>query len=159
MSKTDVIILRVILVIVIFLLFRTFKPRVELWWKKSARVMRVVFLAAAVVVFVLLGYLAAKTPIIGLGNADSGLLQTEGEAKDKLPADCIIIREDKVWIEGKQAKQEDLEHYINQRVENNITIRIVDDYSSADYFEGIVDLCRQKGAKYEIENESFLETK
>jgi len=60
-------------------------------------------------------------------------------------------------LENAIADQKALEKYLDYRVENNILVTIVDDYSTAAAFREIKAILEKKGVRYSIENEKWLE--
>ena len=69
---------------------------------------------------------------------------------------CVICREDEIIIDNSIADMKALEDYLDYRVENNIQVVLVDDYSTAGFFNSIVDHLTEKGVIYIIKDESWF---
>ncbi len=80
---------------------------------------------------------------------------TQAVVKEKID-NCIILREDQIWIDNDQVDIDQVENYIDWHVENNIEIIIVDDYSLSSLHHKITDLCDEKGVNYKNENEEWI---
>ena len=70
---------------------------------------------------------------------------------------CIILRNDEIWIDNQSVDWDTMEKYIDFHVENNIEISIIDDYSTAVLHHQITNLCDEKGVKYRTEDEKWIE--
>ncbi|MBQ7565466.1 MAG: hypothetical protein IJT16_15930 [Lachnospiraceae bacterium] len=89
----------------------------------------------------------------------------KSQAEDFMPQDavsgeklenCVICREDEIIIDNSIADMKALEDYLDYRVENNIQVVLVDDYSTAGFFNSIVDHLNEKGVKYIIKDETWF---
>ena len=82
---------------------------------------------------------------------------TEEEVITEKIDNCIILRDNNIWIDNEIVDADAVNAYIDERVVNNIEITIVDDYSMASLHHEITDLCKKKGVNFKTENEKWLE--
>ena len=95
------------------------------------------------------------------GSSPEEITTTEPE-KEEVPnekviaANCIILREDQIWIDNVQVNMEDVEKYIDEHAESKTRITIVDDYALASLYHSITALCDKKGVKYDKKDEKWI---
>lgn len=78
--------------------------------------------------------------------------------EEKPPVEnCIIVRGSEIIIENMTADMVSAGRYIDYRVENNIELIVVDDYSVSSVYRGVIDMCKKKGVRYTAEDEKWLE--
>ncbi len=102
----------------------------------------------------LLWYLIDHSPF---GNTGSITQETEEQTLD-LPEITTTRWENSIVLCGDEIRIDDkviedmrfVEEYIDQRINENITIVIVDDYSYASLHHQITDLCKKKGANIRL---------
>ena len=93
------------------------------------------------------------------GNESTEHVRTAAEQEELeiKKENCVVLRGDEVWVENEQADSKTLDKYLDYRVENNITVTIVDDYSTVALFREIKAICEKKGVRISIEDEKWLE--
>ncbi|MCR5205327.1 MAG: hypothetical protein K6E47_09740 [Lachnospiraceae bacterium] len=160
MSKPTAIILLVLLALLLFGIFKILLPSIKIYIARMPKgIFVLLFLVIVGVIIYLVHYL-----ITGATGGNPGNEQTseiagieQEDAPKTLKENCIVLSGSEVYVENEKADSATLEKYIDYRVENNIPITIVDDYSTAALFREIKAICDKKGVRYSIENEKWLE--
>ena len=160
MSKPTAIILLVLLALLLFGIFKILLPSIKIYIARMPKgIFVLLFLVIVGVIIYLVHYL-----ITGATGGNPGNEQTseiagieQEDAPKTLKENCIVLSGSEVYVENERADSATLEKYIDYRVENNIPITIVDDYSTAALFREIKAICDKKGVRYSIENEKWLE--
>lgn len=160
MSKPTAIILLVLLALLLFGIFKILLPSIKIYIARMPKgIFVLLFLVIVGVIIYLVHYL-----ITGATGGNPGNEQTseiagieQEDAPKTLKENCIVLSGSDVYVENEKADSATLEKYIDYRVENNIPITIVDDYSTAALFREIKAICDKKGVRYSIENEKWLE--
>jgi len=161
MSKPTAIILLVLLVILLFGIFKILLPSIKIYISRMPKgIFVILFLVIVSFAVYLVHYLV--TDITGGNPGNEKTAENSGiEAEEDLPKtvkeNCIVISGSNVFIENEKADSAAIDKYIDYRVENNIQITIVDDYSTAALFREIKAICDAKGVRYSIEDEKWLE--
>lgn len=161
MSKPTAIILLVLLVILLFGIFKIILPSIKIYISRMPKgIFVILFLVIVSFAVYLVHYLV--TDITGGNPGNEKTAENLGvEAEEDLPKtvkeNCIVISGSNVFIENEKADSAVIDKYIDYRVENNIQITIVDDYSTAALFREIKAICDAKGVRYSIEDEKWLE--
>ena len=163
-SKIVASIVLLVLVVVLILLFRLIAPIIKNTINQIPKgILLILALAVLVFIICLIVYLfkdesSGGSP--GAGNSGNQMQISEAESEviiiDNIE-NCIILRDDKVWIDNQIVDMDYVNEYIDYRVENNIQITIVDDYSLSSLHHEITDLCDNKGVNYITEDETWLE--
>ena len=159
MSKPTAIILLVFLALLLFGLFRILLPSIRLYIHRMPKgIFILLFLVVTCAVVYLVSYLI-NGETGGINGNDNKQETVSGPNEEEKPVkeNCIVLSGSEVFIENKKADAKALETYIDYRVENDIPLTVVDDYSTAALFKEIKALCDKKGVKYSIENEKWLE--
>ena len=68
----------------------------------------------------------------------------------EVAADTVLLQGGAVFIKGKQAGTGELDKYLDYYVDNNIPVKIVDDYATAAVFHEVEDICESKGVNYSV---------
>ncbi|MCQ2497133.1 MAG: hypothetical protein MJ131_11150 [Lachnospiraceae bacterium] len=159
MNRTTAIVCLVILLAflagTIKVLLPTFKKFVHRMPKSIFIVLFVMIAAAMIWLIVFIVDDVTGGGQTGGNEQDNNTVEQEAE---KPPIEnCIIVRGTDIIIENMQADIVSAGKYIDYRVENNIELTVVDDYSVSSVYRGIIDLCKKKGVRYTTENEAWLE--
>ena len=160
MSKPAAIVLLVVLVLLLFVIIKVMLPSIRLFLKRMPK-------GIFVLLFVLiLGVSTYLVHYIFFGQT-GGMLgsdETKDEIKEEKPDElkvvkenCIVLSGSEVLIENEKADNKALDSYLAYRIENNIPVTIVDDYSTVALIKDIIAICEKKGVRYIIENETWLE--
>lgn len=166
MNKITAIVILVILAIVLFFLLKSFMP---VFSRAIKNMPKGIFILLILVIIVVMIYLTSYI----VNDRTGGNPGNNGESNDEIieasmddsQADvitesienCIILRNDEIWIDNQKVEWDAMEKYIDVHVENNIEISIIDDYSTAVLHHKITDLCDEKGVKYKTEDETWIE--
>ena len=161
MSKPTAIVLLVILAVLLFLIIKILLPSIRIYISRMPKgIFVVLFLVIAGVITYLVHYLVTGATGGNPGN-DNTNEQAGIEKQEDMPKtvkeNCIVLSGSEVYIENEKADSKTIDNYIDYRVENNIELTIVDDYSTAALFREIKAICDKKGVRYIIENEKWLE--
>ncbi len=159
MNKPVAIILLVVLAVILVLLLRILIPVLSNYFKNLPKgIFILLFLLIIVAMVYLIYFIASSEPSGGEFGKDSD--KPVAEQKDnqndvilEIVENCIILRDDEIWINNMQVDMAYAEKYIDEHVESNTPIVIVDDYSLASLHHKITDLCDKKGVKYSTEDE------
>lgn len=155
------IILLAISLMLLVVLLKTLLPTVLEFINRLPIIVKIIFI---LILFAIVFYLVSSIS----PNIMGGMIGTQTEVKESLVEEttqavvkeeidnCIILREDQIWIENDQVDMEQVEKYIDEHVENNIELIIVDDYSLSSLHHKITDLCDEKGVNYKNENEEWI---
>ena len=162
MSKPTDIILLVLLALLLFGIFKILLPSIKIYISRMPKgIFVLLFLVIAGVIVYLVHYLITGATGGNPGNENnSEIAGIERQDEDKpitLKENCIVLSGSEVYVENEKADSAMIEKYIDYRVENNIQITIVDDYSTAALFREIKAICEKKGVRYIIEDEKWLE--
>ena len=161
MSKPTAIILLVLLALLLFGIFKILLPSIKIYISRMPKGIFVLLFLVIVCVIIYLVYYLIGDPTGGNPGNDKQTAASSGETaideERPIKEDCIILSGSDVFIENKKADSETIEKYIDYRVENNRQITIVDDYSTAALIHEIKALCDEKGIRYVIEDEKWLE--
>ena len=161
MSKPTAIILLVFLAVLLFGIFKILLPSIKVYISRMPKgIFVLLFLVVIAVVVYLLDFLINDRTGGLSGNEGKETVaenREEEEEKTVFKENCIILRGDGVWVENEKADGKALDLYLDYRVENNITVTIVDDYSSVALFKEIKEICEKKGVRISIEDEKWLE--
>ena len=161
MSK---ILIGIFLVVVILVIIGMVKPLLPMFHRGVGRMPKWVYFLLLLVLIIsvpfMIAYLMKKSPagnpgLDGDGNleeqlASAALPSAEGEVS--MPKDCVILSSDEIWVDNRKIDMEALEEYIYKHVEENLPIRILDDYSSAVFWHRVIDLCTKKGVNFTTED-------
>ncbi len=166
MNKTVAIVILVILAIVLFFLIKSFLP---VFTRAINQMPKGIFVLLILVIIVVMIYLVSFI----VSDRTGGNPGSNGESKDDIieasmddnqdevitesTENCIILRNDEIWIDNQSVDWDTMEKYIDFHVENNIEISIIDDYSTAVLHHQITNLCDEKGVKYRTEDEKWIE--
>lgn len=162
MNKPLAIILLVILALILVLLLRVFIPAVTNYLEHLPKG---VFVILFIVILAVMGYLIyfLVTPKITGGETENVLeepsIGPEGSNTDVFQEkieNCIILRNDQIWIDNVQVDMNYVEKYIDEHVESNTPLIILDDYSLASLHHQITELCDKKGVNYTKEDEEGI---
>ena len=164
MSKVIAVIFLVLCLVVLFFLIRMFTPAFK---SLLSRLPKGIFILLFILVLGFIAYLGyyifCNDPKGGNPGADGevtevqeNIIESEDIVKENIE-NCIILRDEEIWIDNQRADMETVNKYIDYRVENNITLTIVDDYSVSSLHHEITELCDKKGVNYTTENETWLE--
>ncbi len=161
MSKPTAIILLILLALLLFGIFKIILPSIKIYISRMPKgIFVVLFLVVAGTMVYLVHYLVTDAPGGISGNEKTNDF-TSAEKQDELPEvnkeNCIVLLGSEVYIENEKADSATIEKYIDYRVENNIQLVIIDDYSTAALLHEIKALCDKKGVRYSIEDEKWLE--
>lgn len=163
MSKIVAIIFLVICLVVLFLLIRMFTPAFKnLLSRLPKGIFVIIFLFVIGFIVYLVYFLFNNEAKGGNPGIDGEVTEVQEtvESEDIVKANvenCIILRDEQIWIDNMQVDMEYVNQYIDYRVENNIELTIVDDYSVSSLHHEITELCDKKGVNYITENETWLE--
>ena len=162
MSKPTAIILLVLLALLLFGIFKILLPSIKVYVSRMPKgIFVLLFLVIAGVIVYLVHYLITGTTGGNPGNENSSEIAGIEKRDEDIPftnkENCIVISGSFVYVENEKADSATLEKYIDYRVENNIQITIVDDYSTAALFREVKAICDKMGVRYVIENEEWLE--
>ena len=160
MSKPTAIVLLILLALLLFGIFKILLPSIKIYISRMPKgIFVLLFLVIAGVVVYLVHYLITGATGGNPGNDKTseiaGIEQDEGPKTVK--ENCIVLSGSDVYVENEKADSQTINKYIDYRVENNIQITIVDDYSTAALFREIKAICDSKGVRYIVENEKWLE--
>ncbi len=169
MNKPIAVILLVVLALILILAFKALIPMFTNFFKKLPLGIFLIFIAAILGVMAYLVYFlvtedrhggAAGDPAAEIPQITEAPLQQEDPGdtagiSEKLKH-CIVLREDEIWIEGREVDLEQAEKYIDEHVESNTELVVADDYSLASLHHKITNLCDKKGVNYRIENEEWI---
>ena len=159
MSNVAAIILLIVLAGVLFLLLRVLIPAFSDYIKQLPKS---IFVVLFLVVISAMGYLVYHLVNsfqtggeIGTASQETAEPAEEGRRDVTLEKmeDCIILRENQIWIENVQVGMPEVEKYIDEHVESNTRLTIIDDYALASLHHEITELCERKGVNYSNENE------
>lgn len=160
MNKVIAIVLLVILVVVLILLLR---PMISGITKSFMHLPVWMCVLLVVAVIIGIGALAlylfpmdgTRGIIGGVGEESSSTTPVEEAAmEDNISfVNCIVLRDDQIWIDNTQVDMEYVEKYIDEHVESNTRITIIDDYALASLHHQITDMCDKKGVKYDKRDE------
>ncbi len=70
---------------------------------------------------------------------------------------AIVLREDKILINGKLVTAERAEQYIAEHAKSGTAIVIVDDYCTAELHHQITRMCEESGVEYGTEDETWMQ--
>lgn len=166
MNKITAIVILVVLAIVLLFLIKSFMP---VFTKAISQMPKGIFILLMLVILGVMIYLISFIA----NDRTGGNPGNDGESNDDIIEasmdndqdeiitesieNCIILRNDEIWINNQNVDWDTMEKYVDVHVENNIEISIIDDYSTAVLHHKITDLCGEKGVKYTIEDETWIE--
>lgn len=158
MNKPLAIILLVILAIVLVLLLRVLIPAFTNYLKNLPKGIFILLFVAIIAVMVYLIYFLISSAATGgeMGKTPEDEITVQEENKEvvlEAVENCIILREDSIWINNVLVTMDYAEKYIDEHVESNTPIVIVDDYSLSSLHHEITELCDKKGVNYSTEDE------
>jgi len=164
LDKITAIILLVILIVILVALFRLLLPSVKKYIHRMPKGIFVLLFLTILGIAVYLVYFIAHDETGGL-NGPENVAESDAEIQktydDGRPVTykehCVILWDDVILIENEKADRNTFEKYLDYRIENNITVTIVDDYASAAFLKEIKAVLEKKGARYIIEDEKWLE--
>ncbi len=164
MNNTIAIILLVVLFLVLIILLKLIIPTLTKTLKSMPGWVFVIMIVAIIgVMGWLINYLISANKAGGgeIGNSPEEITTTEPEGNNVQDenaelADCIILRDDQIWIENVQVDITYAEKYIDEHVESNTRLTIVDDYALASLHHKITELCDKKGVKYDKKDEKWI---
>ena len=161
MSRTTAIVMIVVLGLLLIGLFLIILPSIKQYIRRMPKgIFVLLFIVVAFTIVYLVNYLINNTtggsPDYAEGS-DSEKQVAEQEETPIIRENCVVLRGNDIWVENEIADQKALEKYLDYRVENNILVTIVDDYSTAAVFREIKAILEKKGVRYSIENEKWLE--
>ena len=157
MSKTTAIILLVFMAALLFIIFRILLPSIKLY---ISRMPKGIFVLLFIVIIGVSAYLIdflINDRTGGLSGNDNQNTTPGGDEEDTvIRENCIILRNDGVWVENEKADTGKIEKYLAYRAENNITVTIVDDYSTVAQFKEVKAICEKTGVRINVEDEEWL---
>ena len=161
MSRTTAIVMIVVLGLLLIGLFLIILPSIKQYIRRMPKgIFVLLFIVVAFTIVYLVNYLVNNktggSPDYADGS-DSEKKVSEQEETPIIRENCVVLRGNDIWVENEIADQKALEKYLDYRVENNILVTIVDDYSTAAVFREIKAILEKKGVRYSIENEKWLE--
>jgi len=161
MSRTTAIVMIVVLGLLLIGLFLIILPSIKQYIRRMPKgIFVLLFIVVAFTIVYLVNYLVNNktggSPDYTDGS-DSEKKVSEQEETPIIRENCVVLRGNDIWVENEIADQKALEKYLDYRVENNILVTIVDDYSTAAVFREIKAILEKKGVRYSIENEKWLE--
>ncbi|MBR4343114.1 MAG: hypothetical protein IKP88_10520 [Lachnospiraceae bacterium] len=160
MNKTTAIILLVLLAVLLIGVFKILLPSIKLYIARMPKGIFVLLFLVIIGAIVYLVYFLINDRTGGIsGNESTEHVRTAAEQEELeiKKENCVVLRGDEVWVENEQADSKTLDKYLDYRVENNITVTIVDDYSTVALFREIKAICEKKGVRISIEDEKWLE--
>ena len=158
MSKIIAIVFLVLCLMVLLFLIRMFTPAFK---NILNQLPKGIFFILFILVIGFIIYLVYYIFMDDLKGGNPGIDGTTAEVQEDVIKEsidnCIILRDNQIWIDNQQVDMEAVDKYIDYRVENNIQLIIVDDYSLSSLHHEITELCEKKGVNYLTENETWLE--
>ena len=162
MNNTLAIILLVILTLILVLLLRVFIPAVTNYLKNLPKGVFIILFIVIIAIMCYLIYFLFSPKLTGgeMGNtleeSSTGPEESNTDVVLEKIENCIILRNDQIWINNVQVDMDYVEKYIDEHVESNTQLIIVDDYSLASLHHKITELCDKKGVNYIKENEEWI---
>ncbi|MBR5179576.1 MAG: hypothetical protein IKW90_12370 [Lachnospiraceae bacterium] len=162
MSKPTAIILLVLLALLLFGIFKILLPSIKIYISRMPKgIFVLLFIVIVGAIVYLTHYLITGATGGNPGNEKNselaGIEKQEDDGPKTVKENCIVLSGSEVYVENEKADSATIEKYIDYRVENNIQLTIVDDYSTAALFREIKAICDKKGVRYSIEDEKWLE--
>lgn len=161
MSRTTAIVMIVVLGLLLIGLFLIILPSIKQYIRRMPKgIFVLLFLVVAFTIVYLVNYLINNKTGGSPDYADGAESEKKASEQEETPIireNCVVLRGNEIWVENTIADQKALEKYLDYRVENNILVTIVDDYSTAAAFREIKAILEKKGVRYSIENEKWLE--
>ncbi|MBO4373854.1 MAG: hypothetical protein J5829_01995 [Lachnospiraceae bacterium] len=163
MNKPIAIIVLIILVLFLVILLRILIPAFTNYLKNLPKGIFVLLVLAVIAAMVYLVVFLIKSNGTGgeIGNTPEEVETQVEEEKNEVVLerieDCIILRDDQIWINNVQVGMDFVEKYIDEHVVSNTHLTIVDDYSLASLHHEITALCDKKGVNYSNEDEKWIE--
>lgn len=146
----------VLLAVVLFMLIRALLPAVKHSLKEMPKWLMVVLIAAVLVAIILL-IRSFATSGGTIGGSEGVQDETMQEVQDELPADCIIVRADRIIIEGRISDDNAVRAYAKEHSKAHTKVTVVDDYGLASLVNQVKSVCDEEGADCEITDEGWLE--
>ena len=161
MNKVLAIILLIILLVILIYILKTILPAFARFITGLPKGIFIILLAGIVglmgyLVFYLInssqygGVLADPASSVDIPDPDEEIVAEKID-------NCIILRNDEIWIDNQIVDVDFLKTYIDERVESNTEITVVDDYSLSSLHHEITSICNEKGVNYRNEDEKWLE--
>jgi hypothetical protein len=161
MSRTTAIVMIVVLGLLLIGLFLIILPSIKQYIRRMPKgIFVLLFIVIAFTIVYLVNYLVNNKTGGSPDYADGAESEKKASEQEETPIireNCVVLRGNEIWVENAIADQKALEKYLDYRVENNILVTIVDDYSTAAAFREIKAILEKKGVRYSIENEKWLE--
>ena len=157
MNNVIAIIPLVILAVILIVFLRMVIPALSGFLKQIPKGTFIfLFLVVVGLMIYLIYYIATYKDVHGNpGNPDTSSPETVESSSFSSPEqrdDVIVLRGDKIIINGTEVTLKEAEEFIDERVEGNIEITITDDYSLASLYHKISGMCIEKGAKFITED-------
>ena len=143
-------------IIALFAVYAIMRSKIRKSLKPFASIIAIVTVAVLCSLIITKTHIDQEINIASSGDMTENELPREAIDEDKF-SDCVIIREDEICINNDTADMEDLTKYLDYRVENNIQVILVDDYSSSEFFHSIIDYFEERGVNYIIKDETWLQ--
>ena len=159
MSKPAAIILLVVLVLLLFGIWKILVPSIRKYISRMPKgIFVLLFLSIACTDGYMTYYLITDTTGGTPGNESNNTASIDEENETKpVKENCIVLSGPSQYIENKTVDDSALESYIDYRVKNNIPVTIVDDYATLELMKKVKGICDKKGVNYSIEDEKWLE--
>ncbi len=161
MSRTTAIVMIVVLGLLLIGLFLIILPSIKQYIRRMPKgIFVLLFIVIAFTIVYLVNYLVNNKTGGSPDYADGAESEKKASEQEETPIireNCVVLRGNEIWVENAIADQKALEKYLDYRVENNILVTVVDDYSTAAAFREIKAILEKKGVRYSIENEKWLE--
>lgn len=161
MSKPAAIILLVVMGILLFVIVKVMIPSLKRYISRMPKgIFVLLFLLILGISAYLIHYLIYGDRTGGMFGSDKPKDELAEDEKDEekyiVKENCIVLSGSDVLIENEKADNKTLEAYLDYRIENNITVTIVDDYCTVALIRDIKAFCEKKGVRYIIEDETWL---
>ena len=160
MSKPVAIILLVLLAVLLIVVIRILYPSIKHYINRMPKgIFVLLFLAIIGAGAYLIHYLiyGATGGLAGNDGSQKEQEEVKEEETEIVRENCIVLRGSEIYVGNEKSDEEAMKKYIDVRVENNIPITLVDDYSTVALFRKVKTICDEKGVRYSIEDEKWLE--
>lgn len=160
MNKYVIIGLIVVLAALLLLLLKAFVPSVRKAMENMPKWVMFLLIAIVLVAIAILINSLIKTGGTPGSTGETVLSEAEKEHKATPESEidnCIIVRADKVLINGAPADMDYVDSYLNTKANAGVQITLVDDFSLASLYRTVITMCDEKGVKYNTQDETWLE--
>lgn len=160
MNKYLIIGLIVVLAALLLLMLKAFVPSVRTAMERMPK--WVMFLLIAIVFAAIVLLITSLIKTGGAPGTAGETARSETEQENRIIPEseidnCIIVRADRVLINGAPADTEYIASYLNAKANEGVTVTVVDDFSLASLYRTILGMCEEKGVKYNTQDETWLE--